>query len=117
MFLVGLFVHAVYLPIAQRQGKPGAQWFHQRLGVFMVPLNLGILVFCSALIFHYLKPVEASTQAREYKEFAVAFLYLCILIDCYYKKRPAVQLVYFCLIVAGATTGYIALKDTMAELN
>jgi hypothetical protein len=91
VLLAGLLIHGIWLPVAAGRGNPRALKLIEKTGVFVPPLRLGILVFITALIYHYLKRVVDLTQTREYKEFIIPMVYACMMVHCYFiqKKRWA----------------------------
>ena len=83
VLLLGLLAHGVWLPIARRQMRPSAAYLVERWGVFVPPLSLGILIFITATVFHYLKNWIDLTEPREYKELLVPAVYAFILIEAH----------------------------------
>ncbi len=87
VLLTGMFLHGVWLPLALRREKPSARWIVDRLGVFVPPLELGILAVTAAAVFHFLKPLEL-TESREYKEFIIILILAFMLVhSCFRHSR------------------------------
>lgn len=104
--LLGLFVHGVWLPLRLKRGAPKTTAFVRRLGLFVPPLHLGILVLAAATFFHFRKPWH-HTDAREYKEMVVPMVYVFALLHCFFRRRTALAttvtaatLLIFCLAMA-----------------
>lgn len=90
VLLTGLFVHGIWLPRAIRRGDERARRLVARFGVFVPPLELGVLVFSAALVLHFLKPLQL-TESREYKEFVIAFVFAFMLVRSYFAQQPRVR--------------------------
>ncbi len=89
VLLGGLFIHGIWLPRAEPRDHPRARWLVDRLGVFVPPLDLGVMAFVAALVFHFSDSID-STQSREYKEFILPVLLAFMLVQSFYKQnRPA----------------------------
>ncbi len=100
--LGGLFLHGIWLPVAARRGHGSALWAVNRLGVFVPPLELGILTFTASLVFHVLKPLEL-TEAREYKELVIPLILAFMLVrSCFDHSRSVRERASSAVLVAAA---------------
>ncbi len=86
--LIILFLHGIWLPVATKREHPLALWLVNRLGVFVPPLELGILMFTASFVFHILKPLE-STEAREYKEIVIPLVLVFMLLQSCFDRNQS----------------------------
>ncbi len=89
---VALFVHGIWLPMRVRAGKDREQRLSQKLGLFLPPLHLGILLLGLVLLLHFGKPLP-NTETREYKELACPVMYVFILLHAFFRTRRPAHLV------------------------
>ena len=88
--LVGLFFHGILFPIHFKRKKKWALFLKNKLGVFIPPRELGVLVFVAALIFSP-KGFFETTELNEYKEFMVPLIYLFILVRVFFEKDELLE--------------------------
>lgn len=83
---IGLFLHGVWLPVRVKRGGRKAVAFVNKLGLFLPPMHLGVLVLVGAVFFHY-RRMWHHTDSREYKEMLVPTVYVFILLHCFFRQR------------------------------
>ena len=103
---VGLFLHGVWLPVRVKAGKPVATGVVKRLGLFLPPLHLGILVFAVSLFLHYIHSVRSwrALEPREYKEMLIPAVYAFALLHVFFRQRTRAN-----VIVTACALGLLAI--------
>ena len=82
--------HGIWLPLRVRAGRPKATSFTRKLGLFLPPVHLGIILLAGAILFHYRK-VWQNTDAREFKELLVPTVYVFMLLHAYFRDRKTLN--------------------------
>ena len=100
---VALFLHGVWLPLKVRRGSAKATGLIRKLGLFLPPLHLGVLLVVSAVFFHYRKcgGWEWRYDSREFKELIVPAVYVFVMLHAYFRERKSLN--------TAVTAGTIAL--------
>ena len=111
--LICLFLHGVFLPLRLMRGSEKAKRFVDRIGLFVPPLHLGILVLVVATFLKYVK--TSNTPRSEYRELIVPTVYACMLIHCFFKTRKprnvAVTAAFLAVFLGGlAGSAYLGVK-------
>lgn len=122
--VIVLGLHGILLPILVKKENPKALRFIEKTGVFVPPLNLGILVTAAALGFYIARKLPAINrkspepdllEPNEFKEFFITFTYSAILVVVFLKeKTPAKTAVKIASLVLMA--GLLALCFQTLEM-
>jgi len=98
--MVAIFFHGIWLPTRVRAGMPKSTSFTRRLGLFLPPIHLGILLLAGTVLFHYYIRIwkiwgawHSNTEVREFKELLVPACYVCILLHAYFRDRKTINTV------------------------
>jgi len=100
--LGAIFVHGIWLPRQVRARRPRPTRLVERLGLFLPPVHLGILLLVAAAAFHYAK-ASRNTESREYKELLVPAVYIFMMLHAYFRERRPLN-----TIVTAATIALLA---------
>ena len=84
---LALFLHGVWLPVWFRRGGRKTVALVKKLGLFLPPLHLGILLLAGTILFHYRKLWGELTDSREYKEMLIPAVYVFVLLHCFFRTR------------------------------
>ena len=102
--ILGLFVHGVWLPLRARKAGSREEKITRRLGLFLPPVHLGVLLVVAAIVLHQ-KRLWDHIDARETKEMVVPMLYVFFLLHAYFRQRTrlnvAVTAASLLLLAAG----------------
>lgn len=107
VLLGGLIWHGVWVPLAMRRAAPRTQGMVRSLGLFVPPLDLGILVSCLVLLVIRRKWFR-HTEPNEFKEFIVPFVYCFMVARVFFgtrEKRDLAVSVSFMLITVAWLAG------------
>ena len=86
VLLAGLVWHGVWVPLAMRRAAPRTQGVVRSLGLFVPPLDLGILVSCLVLLVIRGRWYR-HTEPNEFKELIVPFVYCFMLARVFFGTR------------------------------
>jgi len=107
VLLAGLVWHGVWVPLAMRRAAPRTQAMVTSLGLFVPPLDLGVLV--SALVLLVIRRRWfRHTEPNEFKEFIVPLVYCFMLARVFFGTRETRDLavsVSFMLITVAWLAG------------
>jgi len=107
VLLTSMFLHGIWLPLALKRHNHRAEWVVKNIGVFVPPLDLGLLAFTAALLFHFLKPLSA-TEAREYKEFIIPVIFAFMLVHSYFQSNNQARIRASCALFMAVALWAIA---------
>ncbi|HNX26062.1 MAG TPA: hypothetical protein PKK48_01505 [Phycisphaerae bacterium] len=87
--IVALAIHGIVLPILYKKRHPKIVKFVDKLGLFLPPLNFGILVTAAALMFYILRrtTIDDMTEPNEFKEFFVPVVYAAIVAVTFFNGK------------------------------
>ena len=88
--IVGLGIYGIVLPLLYAKRNPKIVKIVDKLGLFLPPLNLGILVTAATLLFYILRRVgeiKHMVEPNEYKEFFVPVVLAAIVAVTFFKEK------------------------------
>ncbi len=92
--MVVIVFHGIWLPLRVRAAKPKSTSFTRKLGLFLPPIHLAVLLLAGTILFHYSGKVwKDNTEAREFKELLVPAVYAFMLLHAYFRDRNAINTV------------------------
>jgi len=96
--MVVIFFHGIWLPTRVRAGMPKSTSFTRKLGLFLPPVHLAVLLLAGTILFHYYVKTwkiwdawHSNTQVREFKELLVPAFYAFMLLHAYFRDRKVVN--------------------------
>ncbi len=104
LFIV-LFIHGVWLPWRVGRGGAKSVAFVRKLGLFLPPLHLGIMLLVAAVFFHWRKRWNG-VEAREFKEMLVPTVYAFILLHAYFRERRGVNVAITVAVILLMAAGF-----------
>ena len=109
VLLAALVWHGVWVPLAMRRDAPRTQGMVRSLGLFVPPLDLGILLSCLVLLVMRRRWLR-HTEPNEFKELIVPFVYCFMLARVFFgtrEKRDLAVSVSFMLITVAWLAGSV----------
>ena len=114
-----IFFHGIWLPTRVRDAKPKSTSFTRKLGLFLPPIHLAVLLLAGTILFHYYIKVwkigdawHSNTEIREFKELLVPTCYAFMLLHAYFRDRKAVNTIVtgaaIALLLGGFTLSVMA---------
>ena len=88
--IVALAVYGIVLPILYKKRNPKIVKLVDKLGLFLPPLDLGILVTVATLMFYALRrigDIKHMTEPNEFKEFFVPVVFAAIIATTFFKEK------------------------------
>ncbi len=90
--MLAVFFHGIWLPLRVRAAKPKSTSFTRKLGLFLPPIHLAVLLLAGSILFHYYGKVGRNdTESREFKEFLVPAFYAFMLLHAYFRDRKPIN--------------------------
>lgn len=85
-----LGAYGIWLPLALKKGSYRARMIVHRLGLFVPPLHLGVLMTVGAAVFHT-DELWPGIESRELKELLIPMVVLFVLLHAYFSRRRALD--------------------------
>lgn len=91
--VVVLGFHGIILPIQVRRKERIALKIVEKTGIFLPPLDLGILATAAALFFYIIRksPWNDFTEPNEFKEFIIPIIYSSMIVCVFFKESKAAK--------------------------
>jgi hypothetical protein len=86
--VLALGLYGIWLPLALPKGSQRARWLRDKLGLFVPPLHLGILMTIGAGAFHA-KGFWPGIESRELKELLIPLVMAFVLLHAFFRGRSA----------------------------